>query len=153
MKTDEPGKKHPSGHHSELEYSVKSVLLIQCVATLFCLLLVAGLALLSGDGLAALPAKIKAVVYGAVLAIVGTLLSARSVRRSTELKPEQQAVGQNPVSLVPIFSGMLNKLVIVGGGLAFGLIVLGFSPIYVVASYLVVQISGASQLLLFNQQQ
>lgn len=152
MKTDKPGKTHLSGHHSELEYSVRSMLLIQCFATLFCVLLVAGISLLLGNN-AAILMNIKAALFGAVLAVSGTLLSARSVRRSTELKPEQQDAGQSPVSLVPIFSGMLNKLVIVGGGLAFGLIVLGLSPIYVIASYLLVQISGASQLLMFNRQQ
>ena len=45
--------------------------------------------------------------------------------------------------MVPIFSGLLNKLVIVGGGIAFGLVALGLSPAYVVTSFLLVQLASA----------
>jgi hypothetical protein len=43
--------------------------------------------------------------------------------------------------MVSIYSGLLNKLVIVGGGIAFGLVVLGLDPVLVVTGYIVVQLS------------
>ena len=43
--------------------------------------------------------------------------------------------------MVSIYSGLLNKLVIVGGGIAFGLVVLGLEPVLVVTGYIVVQLS------------
>lgn len=80
-------------------------------------------------------ARLQATVYGSGLAIVGTILSARSIRRSSRY------LGQS--ALVPIYSGLLNKLVIVGGGIAVGLIVFALHPMFVVTGYLVVQLASA----------
>ena len=89
-----------------------------------------------------LPGKLRASIYGSVLAITGTILSARSIRRSA------RSSGSNAdelgfSALIPIYSGLLNKLVIVGGGIAFGLIWLGLEPVFVISGYIVVQIAAA----------
>ena len=74
--------------------------------------------------------------YGAILGILGTLLSKRSVDRSS------QAVYSAPrFAMVPVYMGFMNKLLIVGGGLAVGMVILGLGPIYVVSGYLVTQLA------------
>lgn len=137
--------------HAGLEQGVKSVLILQCAATLIALLTIVGTGLLVGDDMTDCLARVKAAAYGAILAISGTLLSARSVRRSTDAKYQRPDAGLAPVSIAPIFSGVVNKLVIVGGGIALGLIALELSPIHLVSVYLIVQIAGASQLLMYNK--
>ncbi len=87
--------------------------------------------------------SLGATFYGAMLALTGTILSARSVMRGFGQGSDQTG----GFAMVSIYAGLLNKLVIVGGGIAFGLIYLGFQPIYVVTGYMVVQISGAGVLI------
>lgn len=74
--------------------------------------------------------------FGVLLGMASTVLSRRSASRSATaaLKTPQFA-------MLPVYMGLLNKLVIVGGGLAFGLIVLGLEPLYVVAGYVVSQVA------------
>ncbi len=79
--------------------------------------------------------KLWSSLYGSVLAIASTILSARSVRRASN-----DVTGNSNAAMAPIFSGLLNKLLIVGGGIAIGLITLGLEPINVVSGYLVVQL-------------
>ena len=131
-----------------LAQSVKAVLLIQIIAAGLLLLIVGIYHLLSTDGsLHGIYADFAAIVYGSALAIAATVLTARSVRRASPDGENKTLPGQAPVSLLPIFSGLLNKLVIVGGGIGFGLIVWGLDPIYVVLSYLLVQLAAAGQLM------
>ena len=75
-------------------------------------------------------------IYGALLGMVNTMLSKRSVARSSRvaLKTPQYA-------MLPVYIGLLNKLLIVGGGLAIGLVALGLGPIFVVSGYLVTQLA------------
>ena len=87
--------------------------------------------------------SLGAAFYGAMLALTGTILSARSVMRGFGQGSDQTG----GFAMVSIYAGLLNKLVIVGGGIAFGLIYLGFQPIYVVTGYMVVQIAGAGVLI------
>jgi len=131
-----------------LEQDVKGVLILQFGAAVIMLVCIAIYVLISGNNWPLLLANFKASVYGSMLAIIGSILSARSVRRSSPLDGEKAVPGQAPVSLVPIFSGLLNKLVIVGGGIGFGLVYLGLNPILVVLSYLLVQIAAATRLIL-----
>ena len=74
--------------------------------------------------------------YGCLLGIGNTLISARSVLRASD------AVLTSPkFAMAPVFSGLVNKLLMVGGGIAVGLIVFKLPPMMVVAGYLAVQIA------------
>lgn len=69
-----------------------------------------------------------------MLGILATLITARSVIRSS------RAVAENPhFGMLPVYSGLLAKLLIVAGGTAFGLAYLGLGPLYVVLGYLAMQ--------------
>jgi hypothetical protein len=133
-----------------LEQSIKRALLLQCI---FSILVLAGIYVhdlvstsASMDSLSRttsdLPGKLRAALYGSVLAIAGTILSARSIRRSARYSAGD-GKEMSFSALVPIYSGLLNKLVIVGGGIAFGLIWLDLEPVYVVLGYFVVQVAAA----------
>ena len=75
--------------------------------------------------------------YGSVLALAGTILSARAVIRGFGYEgTEKDQLDQS--AMVSIYSGLLNKLVIVGGGFAVGLIFLGLLPLYLVTGYIIV---------------
>lgn len=134
--------------NSSLARSVKAVLLLQTVAAAALMLVTAIFGFYFwGSQLHVLLANLIAILFGSLLAMAATMLTARSVRRASPAGDDKVQPGQAPVSLVPIFSGLLNKLVIVGGGIAFGLIVWDLSPIFVVLSYLVVQIAAAGHLM------
>lgn len=148
MQQNIPDNNSDGNHRGSLQKNVRGVLIVQFIVTIALLVLVFIHHLYSGHHLDLLLIRLAACLYGAALAITGSLLSARAVRRSSPLGDEKAVPGQAPVSLVPIFSGLLNKLVIVGGGIGFGLIVLDFDPIIVIASFLLVQISTAVQLVL-----
>ncbi len=128
---------------------VKQVLVLQCISTAVLMVLVGGLVVFKGfhadQGTAVSPvllAKLISALYGSMLAIAGTLLNARSVRQAG-----RGAGGPGLAGMVPIYAGLLNKLVIVGGGIAFGLISLGLEPVLLVTGYLVVQLSTLLVLL------
>ena len=127
---------------SKLEQSIKGVLFLQLLATALFIICVAVICFFTVH---AFSAQLPASLFGAALAIVSTLLSARSMRRADQA---ESRLGESAkYSLAPIFSGLLNKLVIVGGGIGFGLVI-GLSPVILVAAYLFVQISAAMRLLL-----
>lgn len=141
-----------------LKHSIRRVLVSQCIVSLLLLL-----GILAFDGFFSegffgkgsaqdffpLVTKLKASAYGAMLAITGTILSARSIRtksiKTESVKTEKgERVSELGASaLLPIYSGLLNKLVIVGGGIGFGLIALALEPIFVVSSYFIVQVAVA----------
>ena len=133
-----------------LEREVKRVLLSQGIASL---LLVLGIVVFYGFSgqvfiesespwVAELIARLTASIYGSMLAIAGTILSARSIRSRNAKHRKDASVSASDASiLVPIYSGLLNKLVIVGGGIGFGLIVLGLGAIFVVMGYFIVQLA------------
>ena len=129
---------------SDLETNVSGVFKLQALTTVLMLVLVTlGSLWLQADILL----NAKSSLLGALLSVIGTWLSARSVRRTRKVKDEELVDGQGHFFMVPVFSGLINKLIIVGGGIAFGLVVLGLEPILLVLSYLAVQITSAFQLL------
>ena len=135
-----------SGGEDALESSIKRVLVIQGITTIAVLGLIAIFDFLPTVQLTAetvnssvsFMVKLGSSCYGSVLAIAGTILSARSVIRASRVAGDD-SLGND--ALVSVYSGLLNKLVIVGGGIAFGLIVLGLEPIHLVTGYLIVQLS------------
>ena len=126
---------------SKLEQSIKGALCLQLLAALLFIIGVAVVGFLTAQ---AVFEQIQASLFGAALAIVSTLLSARSMRRADQA---ESRLGESAkYSLAPIFSGLLNKLVIVGGGIGFGLVI-GLNPTILIAAYLFVQISTAIRLV------
>lgn len=75
-------------------------------------------------------------MYGVLLGMLGTLIAKRSAARSGRavLKVPQYA-------MAPVYLGMLNKLLVVGGGLAAGMVALELGPVYIVSGYLVSQLA------------
>jgi hypothetical protein len=124
-----------NGERLILERSIRQVLVLQGGTMIVVLLLVAGFLFATSTGVD-IAVKLTSSVYGSGLSIAGTILSARSVRRASTVAGD---AGQ--AAMVSIYSGLLNKLVIVGGGIAFGLVVLGLEPVLVVTGYIVVQLS------------
>lgn len=123
-------------HGGGLEQKVRQVLVYQAVAA-GCLL--AGVVAHNAWAVAENPeTRLVSTLSGSVLALCGTLLNARSVRKSSGA-----AVRGSAAALIPIFSGLLGKLVIIGGGIAFGLVYLDLDPVLLVASYLLVQFMSA----------
>ena len=126
---------------SKLEQSIKGVLVLQLLATVVAMICITAVSYFTTVKLLA---ALYAGLFGAALAIISTLLSARSMRRADQA---EKRLGESAkYSLAPIFSGLLNKLVIVGGGIGFGLVI-GLNPIILIAVYLFVQMSAAIRLL------
>jgi len=120
-----------------LEQSVRRVLLLQVVfAVLLVLVTVLITAIVSGPeviktlGLV----RAKSVAFGSLLGILATVVTARSVIKSSS------AVAENPYfGMLPVYSGLLFKLVIVAGGTFAGLVYLGLGPLMVVLGYITMQ--------------
>lgn len=143
-----------NGENSDLESSYKRILKRQILSALFIVVLIAGVLLLKPViTVSELPltieywgSKLGASLYGCGLAIAGTILTVRSARRATKgvaieaTKDMSESVASLvQLSMLPVYWGLLNKLVIVGGGIGFGLVYLKLPPIEMLTSYLVVQ--------------
>lgn len=93
-------------------------------------------AIVSGPGAVATAGLARAVAaaFGSALGILTTVVTARSVIKSG------RAVAVNPnLGLLPVYSGLLWKLLIVAGGAYFGLVYLQLGPLYVVLGYITMQ--------------
>jgi len=122
-----------------LEQSARRVLVLQASLTALLALPVLAYGIATEglqDGLYRAAANAIALCYGALLGMAGTALSKRSVSRSSEA-----ALRTPQYAMLPVYTGLFNKLLIVGGGLAVGLISLGLSPIFVVSGFLVTQVA------------
>lgn len=79
----------------------------------------------------------SAALAGAVgvgLAILGTMVSGRSVRRATRFD------GHGPaVSLAPVYMGEVQKLLIIGAGVAAGLVVFELSALFLLTGLILGQ--------------
>lgn len=122
-----------------LEHAAKRALVLQACFTVLLVVLVYGYSIISSghlQGLSQSTLSAISCVYGALLGMVNTMLSKRSVSRSTKA-----AMKTPQFAMLPVYMGLLNKLLIVGGGLAIGLVALGLEPIFVVSGYLVTQLA------------
>ena len=139
---------HEKWREATRNSGIKQVLVLQCICAAILMVLAGGLVVFKGfhasqDAVSPiLFDRLMSVFYGSMLAIAGTVLNARSVRQAGE-----GAGGPGLAGMVPVYVGLLNKLVIVGGGIAVGLIGLGLEPIWLVTGYLVVQLSTLLVLL------
>jgi len=64
--------------------------------------------------------------WGTGIGLIATVLTGRSVKRASAAA--QSSPG---VALVPVYSGVLQKLLVAGVGVTFGIAVLGFEAIFV----------------------
>ncbi|NKB76093.1 MAG: hypothetical protein GKR96_03365 [Gammaproteobacteria bacterium] len=113
--------------------SVKRILILQVTFAVITLAIIFGYFYSAEEGESVFD-YLKAVGFGSLLGIGNTILSARSVQRSS------RAVLVTPtLAMLPVYAGLLNKLVLIGGGVAFGLIALGLKPLFVVMGYFIVQ--------------
>ncbi len=131
---------YPGPERHDLNRAVKQILRIQSMATL--VVLIALLLYYSYSGSGNMTTGMIAVVYGSMLALTGTLISARSARRSGDFA----AAGSN-AAMVPIFSGLVLKLIVMGGGIGLGLILLNLDPAPMLISFAVVKISSVFSIL------
>lgn len=112
-----------------LKQGVRRVLLAQI---LIAAALVAGMWFWSGK----LPGM--SIGYGALLGLFGTLVTSRSVMRSSD-----SAASQPNLALLPVFSGMLQKLLIVALGIGAGIKILGLEALFMLLGLLASQIAFA----------
>ena len=122
-----------------LEQSVRRILVLQLFLALIAAAILLAIGVLTKGwevGVDQVKTPALGLLYGAAVGMMGTLLSKRSADRSS------RAIVETPrYALLPVYIGLVNKLVIVGGGLAFGPIALGLGPIYVVSGYLVAMLA------------
>ncbi|MGR3984547.1 MAG: hypothetical protein OD817_04730 [Gammaproteobacteria bacterium] len=89
-------------------------------------------------GMAALPAlglmRAKAAAFGALLGMLATLVTARSVLQSA--KAAEHAAG---MAILPVYAGLLMKLLLVAGGAFAGLVWLQLGPLFVLLGYITMQ--------------
>ena len=132
---EESGPDHQQG--LGLKMNVRRVLILQFIFAIgFIAALITGHVGFNMTAGVGLVGSVKAVAFGSALGIANTVLSARSVKRSS------QAVLTAPnLAMMPIYAGLLNKLIVVGGGIALGLIGFGLAPIFIVSGYLVGQLA------------
>ena len=122
-----------------LEQSARRVLVLQATLTLIATAGITGFHVAAEGwqlGIDRSKAPVFAFLYGAILGMVSTMLSKRSVSRSS-----QAATTTPHYAMLPVYMGLLNKLLIVGGGLAAGLVILGLVPIFIVSGYLASQLA------------
>ena len=118
-----------------LEQIAKRVLLLQVGLTAALVLLIYGYGLVSTGsihGIGTQTAAVLGLLYGSAIGMVSTMVTKRSVSRAS-----QAAIDAPQYGMAPVYIGLLNKLIIVGGGFALGLIALGLGPIYLVSGYIV----------------
>lgn len=121
--------------HQTLEHSARQVLVWQAILTLLLAVLVTVYGVCVATAQSGLnPGALIAIGYGGLLGMLATLIAKRSAERLSHA-----AIAAPQVAMVPVYTGLINKLLLVGGGLAFGLGVLRLGPIYVVSGYFVTQ--------------
>ena len=112
-------------HTHSLLASIKVVLIAQGVMALI-IFIIAGIWFTWIDGVAG--------IWGALLGMIGTVLTGRSVKRSSD------AIALNQkVALAPALSGTFAKLIFVGAGVVLGILKFGLDPFFTVAGLALAQ--------------
>jgi len=94
---------------------------------LFAGALVAGLIFSVNHGLAS--------AFGASLAIFNTILARRSVQKASEL-----AYTQPDVVMLPVFSGLVQRLIVFAAGFSGGVLLWGLLPLPMLAGFALTQL-------------
>jgi len=117
-------------HHS-LEHHARRILVLQAVLGVLLVLLILAHGRYADSAVQATE-NAFAGLYGVLLGMLGTLIAKRSAARSG-----RAALKVPHYAMAPVYLGMLNKLLVVGGGLAVGMVALELGPVYIVSGYLV----------------
>ena len=124
-----------------VEPGVRRVLVLQVIlAALLVSLVVLVSAVLSGPvaiktlGLA----RAKSAAFGALLGILGTVITARSVLKSSRAAQQSPDLGPY-LGMLPLYFGLLFKLLLVAGGVFAGLAYFELGPFYIVLGYIIMQ--------------
>lgn len=119
--------------------TVRQVLIAQGLCALGVVVMV-GLATLIFSGAAAVPTlglmRIKAVLFGSLLGIISTVITARNVLKSGQSAAEHQL---GYLSMTPLFAGLLVRFMLIAGGVFVSLAYLKLAPLYVIIGYLAMQ--------------
>jgi hypothetical protein len=75
-----------------------------------------------------------ALAFGASLAIFNTILSRRSILRASDLAYTQPEVG-----MLPIFSGLIQRLLVFAGGFVSGILLWGLLPLPLMIGFALAQ--------------
>ena len=121
-----------------LEQTAKRVFWLQVCVTVGCGLLIIGFGLLTSGSLQGSGNSLHAALsftYGSIIGMVSTIVTKRSVSKASDA-----AIKAPQYGMLPVYAGLLNKLVIVAGGFAVGLIALGLAPIFLVSGYIAVHV-------------
>ncbi len=76
-----------------------------------------------------------ALAYGAALALINTLLSKRSIQRASRL-----AYQQVELSMVPVFTGLIQRLAVFAGGFSAGIMLMGLLPLPILIGFALTQL-------------
>ena len=74
------------------------------------------------------------IAFGAGLAMFNTILARRSILRSSEL-----AYRQPDASMLPGFSGLIQRLIVFAGGFSAGVIMLSLQPLPIITGFALAQ--------------
>ncbi|HED14541.1 MAG TPA: hypothetical protein ENI62_12950 [Gammaproteobacteria bacterium] len=117
---------------SDLRRCRRQVLVTQMIMTVLLLAIV----LLATDWRAPGPwGNLYAVALGCVLGIVNTLLTGRSVLRASQTLQHGKGLG-----MLPLYTGLVNKFLLVAGGIAVGGLVLQWSLPFIILGFVVMQV-------------
>ncbi len=76
-----------------------------------------------------------AFALGAGLAMFNTILARRSIQRSSEL-----AYKQPDASMLPVFSGLIQRLILFAAGFSGGVVILNLLPLPILIGFAITQI-------------
>lgn len=88
--------------------------------------------------IAALAAGLSAVLsslLGAVLAMVNTWITQRSIQKSSDL-----AYATPDMAMLPVFSGLVQRLLVFATGILVGVLLLQLLPLYILVGFIVLQL-------------
>ena len=121
------GPPHGENADGALKSGIRRVLLAQAVIAL----VLAGCSWFVSGAPAAL-----SIGYGALLGLMSALVTGRSVMRSSE-----SAVSRPNLALLPVYSGMLQKLLIAALGVGIGIKLLNLQPVFMLSGLLASQMA------------
>jgi len=76
-----------------------------------------------------------ATAFGASLAMVNTIFSRRSIKKASELAYTQPDLG-----MLPVFSGLLQRMTVFAAGFSGGVLLFGLLPLPILAGFALAQL-------------
>jgi hypothetical protein len=94
-----------------------------------------GLTLVVGALIWSQPTSALAAACGTALGVLGTMLSARGVTRAS-----RRVGADSTPSVMPLYLGEIQKLLIIGAGVGFGLVILGLDAMFLLVGLALSQV-------------